>query len=167
MEGPALACEIRTWPLAWQVVEVGRTDPANGIDPQVDLTGLDDDISVSRRHACIVRSARGDWTVRDVGSANGTFVDEVEVPPQQERPVGDGSRLRFGDVALVFRVAVPWPEEVRPEWEDHTATERSGRAGFDPTGTVFGRRGPAPAEAEPTVVTKLPWYRRLLRRPSG
>lgn len=162
MEGPALASETRTWPLPWPLVEIGRTDPANGIDPQVDLTGLDEGLSVSRRHARIVRSPRGDWSVLDVGSANGTFVDGVELAAQEERPIGDGSRLRFGDVELVFRMALPWPEGLRPEWEDHTATERPDRAGFDPTGTVFGRRGPAPA-AEPTVVTKLPWYRRRRR----
>jgi hypothetical protein len=49
---------------------------------------LDDDGMVSRRHAEVVRDTHG-WLLRDLGSTNGSFVNE--------KPAGAGSRLRDGD----------------------------------------------------------------------
>jgi hypothetical protein len=55
--------------------------------------------SVSREHAQLVHNEAG-WTVRDLGSRNGTFVDgvrgqgRVALPPR--------ARLKVGDVALWF-----------------------------------------------------------------
>lgn len=61
---------------------------------------LDDD-SVSRRHAELARDDRGLYRLRDLESANGTFLDG--------KPVGTGpvlvpdrSKLRLGDVELLF-----------------------------------------------------------------
>jgi pSer/pThr/pTyr-binding forkhead associated (FHA) protein len=58
--------------------------------------------SVSRRHALLEKTADG-WILRDLGSANGTFlgggrVTEVPLPP--------GAALRFGEVEAVFDVEV-------------------------------------------------------------
>lgn len=60
---------------------------------------LDDD-SVSRHHAELFRDDRGLYRVRDLGSANGTFVDGQR--PQDGELLPDGARLRFGDVELLF-----------------------------------------------------------------
>ncbi|HEX7614739.1 MAG TPA: FHA domain-containing protein [Thermoanaerobaculia bacterium] len=58
--------------------------------------------SVSRRHALLEKTTDG-WILRDLGSANGTFlgggrVTEVSLPP--------GAALRFGEVEAVFDVEV-------------------------------------------------------------
>ena len=58
--------------------------------------------SVSRRHALLEKTTDG-WILRDLGSANGTFlgggrVTEVPLPP--------GAALRFGEVEAVFDVEV-------------------------------------------------------------
>jgi pSer/pThr/pTyr-binding forkhead associated (FHA) protein/tetratricopeptide (TPR) repeat protein len=62
---------------------------------------LDDD-SVSRKHAELARDDRGLYRLRDLKSANGTFLDGK---PVGEEPVlaPDGSKLRFGDVELLFQ----------------------------------------------------------------
>lgn len=55
--------------------------------------------SVSRRHAEIERGADGRWAVRDLGSTNGTFVNEERVGRTHLR---DGDQLRFGDTIFKF-----------------------------------------------------------------
>ena len=55
--------------------------------------------SVSREHAELAHSAAG-WTVRDLGSRNGTFVDGVRC--QGRVPLARRALLKVGDVALWF-----------------------------------------------------------------
>jgi DNA-binding winged helix-turn-helix (wHTH) protein len=62
-----------------------------------------DSISVSRRHARIV--VHGDSaTVEDLGSKNGTYVDEERIAVVT--PLASGARIRFGSVAVTFRIDV-------------------------------------------------------------
>jgi FHA domain-containing protein len=55
--------------------------------------------SVSREHAEL-RRGEDSWTVRDLGSRNGTFVDGVRADGPM--PVASGALLKIGDVALWF-----------------------------------------------------------------
>ena len=57
-----------------------------------------DDITVSRRHAEIVRQADG-FHVIDVGSLNGTYVNRDRV---EEAKLGNGDELQIGKFKLVF-----------------------------------------------------------------
>ncbi len=59
--------------------------------------------SVSREHAELVRTEAG-WTVRDLGSRNGTFVDGVRC--QGRTPLRPRALLKVGDVALWFLAEV-------------------------------------------------------------
>jgi len=54
--------------------------------------------SISRRHALVEKSADG-WWVRDLGSANGTFLGGVRVT---EAALVPGAALRFGEVEATF-----------------------------------------------------------------
>ena len=58
--------------------------------------------SVSRQHAAVTIEGTA-ARLRDLGSKNGTFVDEMRV----EHPVAlrDGARLRFGTLEVTYRVA--------------------------------------------------------------
>jgi hypothetical protein len=56
---------------------------------------------ISRRHALLVLRD-GRLTARDLGSQNGTFVDDVEIH-EDEVAVRHGQRLRFGPVETVVR----------------------------------------------------------------
>ncbi len=77
-----------------------RLDPRTIIGRQVEGTGLAIlEPSVSRHHAHVTLD--GDvWTMRDLGSANGTYLDDklIEGPVQ----VKDGDRVRFGHIAFYF-----------------------------------------------------------------
>jgi predicted component of type VI protein secretion system len=55
--------------------------------------------AISRRHCAITRS-NGQWAVRDLGSRNGTHVNDVRI--EQEVPLNAGDELRVGP--LKFRV---------------------------------------------------------------
>ena len=61
-----------------------------------------DDVTVSRRHAEFRRGAEG-WSVRDVGSLNGTYVNRVRVDDQ--RLMG-GEEVQVGKFRFVFLVGV-------------------------------------------------------------
>lgn len=83
---------------------VGRIDPVTGIRPDVDLTNLDSQRSVSRRHAKIVRVDGEFQAVEEIGTMNGTFVNGKRIATGSPTPLHDGDRLRFGLVDLTFRV---------------------------------------------------------------
>jgi pSer/pThr/pTyr-binding forkhead associated (FHA) protein len=57
-----------------------------------------DDITVSRRHA-EVRKGEGGYTVADVGSLNGTYLNRQRV---EEAPLHDGDELQIGTFKLLF-----------------------------------------------------------------
>ena len=57
-----------------------------------------DDVTVSRRHAEITRTGR-DYSVRDAGSLNGTYLNRERV---DESPLRDGDELQIGSFKLVF-----------------------------------------------------------------
>ncbi len=57
-----------------------------------------DDVTVSRRHAEFYR--HGDrFTVRDVGSLNGTYVNQERI---EEAPLNGGDEVQIGKFRLVF-----------------------------------------------------------------
>jgi pSer/pThr/pTyr-binding forkhead associated (FHA) protein len=69
-----------------------------GRDPTASLNLADEE--VSRRHA-IVTAGDGNVTVEDLGSSNGTFVDEHRI--DGEARMQPGQRLRVGQTVLELR----------------------------------------------------------------
>ena len=86
-------------------VTVGRGDPVTGIQPAVDLTGLDQERSVSRRHAKLERRGRRLYLVEDLGTTNGTFVNGQRIASGEPVEVQAGDLLRFGLVELTYNEA--------------------------------------------------------------
>jgi pSer/pThr/pTyr-binding forkhead associated (FHA) protein len=86
-------------------ITVGRRDPVTGIQPSVDLTELDQERSVSRRHAKLERRAGRLYLVEDLGTTNGTFLNGERIAPGKPLEVGSGDLLRFGLVELVYEQA--------------------------------------------------------------
>jgi hypothetical protein len=72
-----------------EVVHAGR-------HPESDI--FLDDVTVSRRHAEIVREA-SQYHVRDAGSLNGTYLNRERV---ESAPLKDGDELQIGTFKLVF-----------------------------------------------------------------
>jgi pSer/pThr/pTyr-binding forkhead associated (FHA) protein len=79
---------------------IGRKDNARGIFPDVDL-GLDGgyDAGVSRRHA-ILSYRDGAYHVEDLGSANGTFINNRRLEPQTSATLANGDELTCGTLLL-------------------------------------------------------------------
>jgi len=58
------------------------------------------DIQVSRKHARIEFN-RGAWLITDLGSANGTFVNRVQV---QQKILSPGDLIQIGELELIFQL---------------------------------------------------------------
>lgn len=78
-------------------VRIGRASSSRGLNPEIDLTGPPLDPAVSHLHAQLLRHAEG-WVVVDLGSANGTRLNDAEEPLEAETeiPVKVGDRIHLG-----------------------------------------------------------------------
>jgi pSer/pThr/pTyr-binding forkhead associated (FHA) protein len=83
----------RVWLRSGPAVTMGRAGCA---------VNLGDDPFLSQAHAELHVEADGTVRLRDLGSANGTF---VRLPPRAERELRDGDRVRVG--RQVLRVSIP------------------------------------------------------------
>jgi serine/threonine protein kinase len=81
---------------------IGRSDPHVSEQPDVDLEPHGARMAgVSRRHARLLARA-GTWLLEDLGSTNGTFVNEAALTAGQPVQLRDGDRIRFGQLVLTF-----------------------------------------------------------------
>src|SRR5689334_24875323 len=105
----------RSWPeLAWtddagahRCVLTGRTTVGSAPGAGVRVA----DREVSRLHAELEPTDRGTW-VRDLGSRNGTFVQDLLIGAAL---APDGARIRLGRTEMVLRYpAAPSPVELWP-----------------------------------------------------
>jgi hypothetical protein len=83
---------------------IGRFDPATGIYPDIDLTGDDGQLSVSRRHAYILFEHGRYFVKEENGVANGTYVHGGRLTPGDVHEIFDGDRISFGMVMLAFQL---------------------------------------------------------------
>ena len=95
--------EPETW--AWLLDEDGAALPVShwesiiGRSPSSDI--VIDMPSVSKLHASLQRDGDGDWTLSDLRSREGTYIngDEIDIL----EPVEDGDTVEFGDAVMTFR----------------------------------------------------------------
>lgn len=83
---------------------VGRADPVKGYQPDVVLSSLDAQRSLSRRHARIAREGDDFFVIEEPGVRNGTFVNGKAVKTGQPTKIVDGDEVSFGLIKTVFRV---------------------------------------------------------------
>lgn len=84
---------------------IGRKDPVTGIDPDIDLTPVDSQRSVSRSHAKIYRKGSKLFLSEEIGTMNGTFLNGKRLEKGVPVEVTPGDVLRCGLVDLVFRAS--------------------------------------------------------------
>ncbi len=86
-------------------VVIGREDPVSEVFPDLDLTGFGGmESGVSRKHAIIHRTG-AEYTVEDLESTNGTYVNKKRILPHVPQVIKAGDELRFGKLALAVKAA--------------------------------------------------------------
>ncbi|MES1242454.1 MAG: cyclic nucleotide-binding domain-containing protein [Acidobacteriota bacterium] len=83
---------------------VGRKDAVTGIYPDIDLSPLDQQRSISRRHAKIYRRGGKFFVGEEIGTMNSTFVNGARLETGVPSEIRNGDEVRFGVVALKFQV---------------------------------------------------------------
>ena len=81
---------------------IGRQSAEGGIYPDLDLSYYDVQY-VSRRHAQITHNGN-QFALTDLGSANGTFVNDARLAPHTSRVLRSGDRITIGKAHLVFQL---------------------------------------------------------------
>ena len=151
-----------------------RLDPLTLIGRQVDGHGLAIlEPSVSRHHAHMALD-KGEWSVRDLGSANGTFCDDALIAGPVT--VQEACRLRFGHIAFYF-VADVTQLPVLPLTRTMTATipplrrpdDGDGASPLEPPEQIGpnGPTGPEPGSNEEITDVGLPVMSFKLHEPTG
>lgn len=92
---------VQTVTLSMPVLSIGRT-PESGL--------MLDNHSISRRHAELRQGPQG-MTLTDLGSANGTFIGEQRLLPNQPHLLTDGASFRIGPYLLLYRSSSVEPQE--------------------------------------------------------
>ncbi len=96
-------------------VIVGRVDPKRGLKPEIDLTGIDPRMTVSRQHARI-RYEKTAFHIEDLKSRNKTRLGETPLIPLKPELLQHGDVVQFGSVRLVFKIpGMPEPVTSKPE----------------------------------------------------
>jgi len=84
---------------------IGREDEVSGVHPDIDMTPhRGEEGGISRRHARLVRQGSM-WSIVDLDSTNGTYVNGTELQPKVPAPLRDGDRIGLGDIEAVFHAA--------------------------------------------------------------
>jgi hypothetical protein len=88
----------RTVDLSAPQVRIGRKSRSQGTDPELDLSAEPADPGVSHNHALLTLGIDGVWLISDLGSINGTYLNDEPKPltAGQSRPVLDGDRIHVG-----------------------------------------------------------------------
>ncbi len=93
---PAVPCPVnepeRVFPVDFAENLLGRRSDHKDIHPEIPL----EDPGVSRRHAKLLRQPDGSLLILDVGSSNGTFLNDVEVKPGVRTPLQSGDQITLG-----------------------------------------------------------------------
>ncbi|MER7009009.1 FHA domain-containing protein [Dactylosporangium sp. NPDC000555] len=95
---PVFCPERRFALAAGQHLLIGRRSRSRGIEPDIDLTGPPEDVGVSHAHAVLMSTSDGAWTVVDLGSSNGTYLNDSTDPlkPNVPAPVKEGDQIHVG-----------------------------------------------------------------------
>jgi hypothetical protein len=82
----------RTFPLDLDENLVGRRSDSKGVYPEIEI----DDTGASRRHLKLIRQSDGSYAALELGSANGTKLNGVDLEPGIITPVKVGDEFVIG-----------------------------------------------------------------------
>ncbi len=145
--GPALVHGDLIFPIHRLASTVGRRNLAFGAVPELDLTLLDRDRVVSRRHAEIEYRDDSLYLI-DVAARNGVFVNGERMAPGSARLLNERDSISFGGVALTFVGGAAWPGGLVAEWSEPGPFEASHDVTVAAGGTMSGQLREAVAHGE-------------------
>jgi serine/threonine protein kinase len=88
-------------PIAQSPMLFGRAQPQEGYCPDFDMSFYDPEGYISRRHGQIIKAKNG-YFVTDLGSSNGTYVNEQFLTPHKPRLLRNGDKITIGEVVIQF-----------------------------------------------------------------
>ena len=93
-----------TFPLMLAETIIGRSHPRHAVAPDIDLagSGQDNALTVSRRHCRIFRESDA-YYIEDLGSMNGTRLNNRTLQSGVPRRLVEGDRIMVGRVLLLFQ----------------------------------------------------------------
>ena len=80
---------------------IGRRSISRNIFPHLDLTYSDPNAYISRRHAQILADGRG-YSLEDLGSENGTFINDMRLAPNRPQLLRNGDIVQIGKLQMQF-----------------------------------------------------------------
>lgn len=86
-----------------EIVHIGRVDPVNQVEPDLDLTSIDTNLTTSRRHALLLRRGQG-FYIQEERATNGTYVNGTRVSAEHPLEIRSGDDIMFGAVHMRFHV---------------------------------------------------------------
>lgn len=115
-EGPDIAsltfpqyCPPRTFDLDGARMTIGRRSRSRGVEPEIDLSGPPLDPGVSTLHAVLLKGQDGGWDLVDIGSRNGTVINDSPDPIAPNVPVrlSVDDRIKIGAWTVLTVCADP------------------------------------------------------------
>ena len=134
-------------------VPLDGRDIAIGRSPTCDIM-LEDDQLVSRRHA-LLRYNGSEYTIVDLGSSNGTFLNEEET--HEETPLRDGDLIGIGEYEILYSKSAPVSPDDSQAATQVTQDISGSRPAIEPAPEPEPAVEPAPApQPEPEPVASAP-----------
>ena len=83
---------------------IGRNN-SGGPENRPDVAVVPMDKKMSRKHAAIRKKGKTGFTLRDIGSMNGVYLNGEKLEPDEEMYLSDGDTIRLGDTQFRVNIA--------------------------------------------------------------
>lgn len=95
----------QVFPLNRDICTIGRQGEQKKVVTDIDVTALDTGKLASRRHA-LVQLCDGTFTISDLGSTNGTYINGEKIKPQEPHVLKAGDVIELGKYGVRFTFLV-------------------------------------------------------------
>ena len=101
---PDALTAYQTFELTSEYYTIGRKN-SGGPEYRSDVEVETADKKMSRKHAAIRKKGKTGFTLKDIGSKNGVFVNDTKLDADEEIYLTDGDTIRLGDTQFRVNIA--------------------------------------------------------------